>query len=128
MRIAIFTAVLASVGLFTPPAANNVQPLSIDVRVGPTQSGQYELLRAPRGAKYTGYLSVRDMIGHQVDVALPVPPSGHDMARKHTQWFDITFSVNMNMRDRRCDTTVIVEREGRTWFEQKSSIALPSSS
>ena len=128
MRYAILTAVLASVGLFTPPPSNDVQPLTLKVRVEATQSGQYELLRAPRGAKYTGYLTVRDNIGHQVDVALPIPPSGHDLARKHTQWFDITFSVNMNTRDRRCDTNVVVEHEGKTWFEQKSSIALPSSS
>jgi hypothetical protein len=128
MRIAILTAVLASVSLFTPQPSNNVQPLAIEVRVGPTASGQYELLRAPRGAKYTGYLTVRDTVGHHVDLALPIPPSGHDLARKHTQWFDITFSVNMNMRDRRCDTNVVVERDGKIWFEQKSSIALPSSS
>jgi hypothetical protein len=127
MRIALATALLATLGLFTAPANTNVLPLAIDVSVGPSQSGQYELLRAPHDAQCTGYLTVRDANGRRAyaNLALPVPPSGHDLARKHTQWFDVTFAVKM--QDRRCETSVVIEHEGRVWYEQKNAISLTSS-
>lgn len=128
MRIAIATALLATLGIFTAPPSANVLPLAIDVTVGPTRTGPYELLREPRGAKYTGYLIVRDTNGQRTyaSLALPVPGSGHDTAQKHTQWFDITFGVRM--QDRRCETSVLIEHDGRIWYEQKNAMALTSSS
>ena len=128
MRIAIVTTLLATLGLFTQPPSNAVMPLSIEVSVRPTQGGPYELLRAPQGAKYTLYVTVRDASSRKsyLNAALPVPKSGHDTARAHTQWFDATFGVNM--KDRACETTVVIEHEGKIWDEQKNAMAFTSPS